>query len=105
VKAFRAADYDTDHYLVVEKVTESLAVNKKRHRFYMERFNLKKLNEAEAREKYRIEVSIVFATLDNLDAEVSQLCLQLWIIWTLRWMLIVLGKRLERISKFQPKRV
>jgi hypothetical protein len=28
VRSFRAADYDTDHYLVVEKVRERLAVSK-----------------------------------------------------------------------------
>jgi hypothetical protein len=37
----------------------------------MERFNLKKLKEAECKEKYRIAVSNRFATLENLDAEVD----------------------------------
>jgi hypothetical protein len=37
-----------------------LAVNKQRsHRFHMERFNLKKLNKLEDKEKYCVEVSCV----------------------------------------------
>jgi hypothetical protein len=37
----------------------------------MERFNLKKLNEVEGKEKYLTEVSNRFAALENLDAEVE----------------------------------
>jgi hypothetical protein len=41
---------DTDHYLVVERVREILAVNKQTTpSFYMEMFNLKKLKEAEGK--------------------------------------------------------
>jgi hypothetical protein len=41
VRSFRAADCDSDYYLVVAKVRERLAVNKHRsHRFHMERFKL-----------------------------------------------------------------
>jgi hypothetical protein len=50
VLSFRAADCDTDHYPEVAKVRDRLAVNKLRsHRFHMERFNLKKLNEVEGK--------------------------------------------------------
>jgi hypothetical protein len=37
----------------------------------MERFNLKKLNDVEGREQYRVEISNMFAALENLDAEVD----------------------------------
>jgi hypothetical protein len=91
VQSFRAADCDTNHYLVVAKVRERLAVNKQRsHRFRMEGFNLKKLSEVEDMEQYIVEVSIG---------------LQLWKIWMQRRKLIVIGKRLRIITTFQTKRV
>jgi hypothetical protein len=50
--------------LVVTKVRERQAVNKLRsHRFHMERFNLKNLNEVEGKEQYRVEVPNRFAAL------------------------------------------
>jgi hypothetical protein len=70
-QSFRAADYDTDHYLVVAKIREILAVSKQTtHKVHMERFNLKKLNEVEGKEQYRVEISNRFAALENLDTEV-----------------------------------
>jgi hypothetical protein len=72
VRSFRAADCDTDHYLVVAKVRERLAVNKQgSHKFHMERFSLKKLNELEGKERYSVDVSNRFAALEDLNAEVE----------------------------------
>ncbi|PNF27268.1 hypothetical protein B7P43_G05314 [Cryptotermes secundus] len=83
VLSFRAADCDTDHYLVVAKVRKRLAVSKQTtHRVQMERFSLKHLNEV------NLKSSIVLK---------SQIGSQLWKTWKLRWMLIKLGKLLERI--------
>jgi hypothetical protein len=57
---------------VVAKIREGIAVNKQgTHKFHMERFNLKTLNEVEGEEKYRVEVSNRFAALKDLDAEVE----------------------------------
>jgi hypothetical protein len=48
---------------------ERLVANKRRsHRFKKERFNLKKLNDVESKEKYRGEVSNRFAAMEDLDA-------------------------------------
>jgi hypothetical protein len=61
----------------VAKIRERLAVNKQgSHKFHMERFNLKKLNVVEGKEKYRVEVSNRFAALEDLDTMV-----EIHIIW------------------------
>jgi hypothetical protein len=57
VRSFRAADCDSDYYLVVAKVRERLAVNEQRsQRSHMKRFNLKKINEVEGKQQFRVEV-------------------------------------------------
>jgi hypothetical protein len=72
VQSFRAADCDSDHYLVVAKVRERVAVNKQRsQRFNTKRFNLKELNNVEGKEQFRVEVSNRFAALEDLDTEVE----------------------------------
>ena len=44
VRSFRGAGCDTDRYLLVAKVRERLTVNKQAaEKFYVERFNLRKL--------------------------------------------------------------
>jgi hypothetical protein len=51
---------------MVEKVRERLAVSKqKTHRFHMERFNLKKVNEVEGEEQYGVEITNKFSALEN----------------------------------------
>jgi hypothetical protein len=57
---------------VVAKVRKRLAVDKQRsRRFDMKRFNLKKLNDVEGKEQFRVEVSHRFAALKDMDTEVE----------------------------------
>jgi hypothetical protein len=93
VRSFRAADYDADRHLVVvvAKVRERLAVKKQRsQRFHIERFNFKKLNEVEGKEKYHAGVLNRFAALEDLHTE-----LEINSSW----------ETVRDNIKFQPKRV
>jgi len=68
VRRFRGANYDTDHYLVIAKVRERLAVGKQAvQRFDRQRFMLRKLNEPEVREQCQIEITNRFAALENMN--------------------------------------
>jgi hypothetical protein len=56
-----------DHYLVVAKIRERIAVNKQgSQKCHVERFNHKMLNEIEGKEKYHVEVSNRFAVFSSV---------------------------------------
>jgi hypothetical protein len=67
VRSFRATDCDTE-----QKIRERLIVNKQGlHKFHMERFSLKKLNEVEGKEKFYVDVLNMYSALEDLDTEVE----------------------------------
>ena len=67
VRIFAGADCDADHYLVVAKVRERLAVSEQAAQtFDGERFNLRTLNELEVRKHYQIEITNRFVRFVEL---------------------------------------
>jgi len=57
----------TDHYGLVAKLRERLAVSKQAaQKFYVERFHLRKLNELEVRKQCQLKILSRFAALENL---------------------------------------
>jgi hypothetical protein len=68
VRFFRGADCDTDHYLVVAKVRERLAVSKRAaQKIDIERYNVKKLDEGDVKEHYQVTIRNKFAALENFE--------------------------------------
>ena len=67
VRSFRGDDCDSDHYLVVAKVRERLAVRKQvAQNSDGGRFILRKLNDLEVRKQYQIEIKNRFAAVENV---------------------------------------
>jgi hypothetical protein len=68
IRSFRGADSDTGHYLVVAKLMERISLSKgARQNFCLKRFDLKRLDDVEVKEKYQVEISNRYAALENLD--------------------------------------
>jgi hypothetical protein len=92
VCSFGGADCDTDHHLVVAKLRERISLSKRvRQNSDLERFDLKKLDDIEVKEKYQVEISNIFAALESLDDSFLTL--------------IMLGRVLEKTSRPQPKKI
>jgi hypothetical protein len=56
----------------VAKLREKISVSKQaRQKFDLKRFNQRKLNDIEVKEKYQLEISNRFAALENLDESLN----------------------------------
>jgi hypothetical protein len=58
----------TDHYLVVAKIRERLAVSKRPvNKMDMDSFNLRKLHQGEVKEQYQVTIKNRFSALENFE--------------------------------------
>jgi predicted metallo-beta-lactamase superfamily hydrolase len=61
-----------DHYLVAAKIRVRPSVSKRvAQKFNMQRFDLRKLNDAEVKEQYHVKITNRFAALENFDDNVD----------------------------------
>jgi hypothetical protein len=57
ILSFRGADCDSNHYVVVTKLRDRISVSKRAwQNFDLERFDLKRLDGIDVKEKYQVEV-------------------------------------------------
>jgi hypothetical protein len=64
----------TDHCLVVAKLIERLSVSKQvAQKSDMQRFDLKKQNNAEVKKQYQVKISNSFAVSENMDVDIKGL--------------------------------
>jgi hypothetical protein len=57
---------------VAAKLRERLSVSKRvAEKLYMQRFDLKKLNDADVKEQYQVKITNRFAALENFDDNVD----------------------------------
>jgi hypothetical protein len=71
VLSLSAADYDTEHYLVVAKVRDRLTMSKQISQIPYRDVQSQEMERGRGKGKYRAEVSNRFAPFGNLDTEVE----------------------------------